>query len=221
MGAIVAELALAWFKPVDKVSALFEIEGSANLERALADGRGVILCAGHFTPIELAAMSVAACTPRYALLYNRRRNRLLSELQRRARTRYASGSFEKRNLRTLLRRLSENTAVWFSADEAHTGKASALIPFFGEPAQTNTSLSRLARISGARLVPVVYCRKSDDSGYRLRFGPPLEGFPSDDAVADTRRLVALLEAQIRECPAQYFWKQKRFRRRREESAGAD
>jgi KDO2-lipid IV(A) lauroyltransferase len=218
MGAIVAELALAWFGRLEKINALFEIEGQANLERALADGHGVILCAGHFTPLELAVMGVATCTPRYALLYNRRRNRLLSEIQRRARVRYASGSFEKRNLRLLLRRLRENTVVWFSADEAHTGKASALIPFFGEPALTNTSLSRLARLSGARLVPVSYCRKADDSGYRLRFGAPLENFPSDDAVADTRRLVALLEEQIRESPAQYFWKQKRFRRRRGEPA---
>lgn len=220
MGAIVAELALAWFGRVEKVQAMFEVEGKTHLDRALADGRGVILCAGHFTPIELAAMSVAAHAPRYAQLYNRRRSRLLSELQRRARARYTSGSFEKRNLRALLRRLNENSVVWFSADEAHTGKASALIPFFGEPALTNTSLSRLARISGARLVPVFYCRKADDSGYQLRFGAPLEGFPSDDDVADTRRLVELLEDQIRECPAQYFWKQKRFRRRREESAGA-
>lgn len=220
MGAIVAELALAWFGRLDKMAALFEIEGQANLERALADGRGVILCAGHFTPIELAAMSVATCAPRYAQLYNRRRSRLLSELQRRARARYTTGSFEKRNLRALLRRLGENAVVWFSADEAHTGKASALIPFFGEPALTNTSLSRLAQISGARLVPVFYCRKPDDSGYRLRFEPALDGFPSDDAVADTRRLVALLEEQIRECPAQYFWKQKRFRKRRGESAGS-
>ena len=220
MGAVVAELALAWFGSLEKVNALFVVEGRANLERALAHGRGVILCAGHFTPIELAAMSVAAHAPRYAQLYNRRRSRLLSELQRRARARYTTGSFEKRNLRMLLRRLGENSVVWFSADEAHTGKASALIPFFGEPALTNTSLSRLARISGARLVPVFYSRKNDDTGYRLRFGAPLDDFPSDDDVADTRRLVALLEDQIRECPAQYFWKQKRFRKRRAASVGA-
>lgn len=220
MGAVVAELALAWFGSLQRIQTLFEVEGAINLERALADGRGVILCAGHFTPIELAAMGVAAHAPRYAQLYNRRRSRLLSELQRRARARYTNGSFEKRNLRALLRRLNENAVVWFSADEAHTGKASAPIPFFGEPALTNTALSRLARISGARVVPVFYCRKADDSGYRIRFGAALDNFPSDDAVADTRRLVALLEDQIRECPAQYFWKQKRFRKRRGEATVA-
>jgi lauroyl/myristoyl acyltransferase len=35
-------------------------------------------------------------------------------------------------------------------------------------------------------------------------------------LADTVRLTAILESAIRECPAQYFWKQKRFRRRRDE-----
>jgi lauroyl/myristoyl acyltransferase len=37
-------------------------------------------------------------------------------------------------------------------------------------------------------------------------------------IADTERVTANLERSIRECPAQYFWKQKRFRRRRNERA---
>ena len=64
-------------------------------------------------------------------------------------------------------------------------------------------------------------RKPDGKGYVLRFDPALEDFPGEDAVADTRRLVALLEQQIRECPAQYFWKQRRFRRRRGERGSDD
>jgi KDO2-lipid IV(A) lauroyltransferase len=216
MGAVVAELALAWFGSRARVRALFEVAGREHLEHALASGRGVILCAGHFTPMELACVAVADCAPRYALLYNKRRSRLLSELQRRSRERHCDEAFEKRDLRAMLRSLGRNSVVWFSADEAHTGKASALIPFFGEPALTNTALPRLARLSGARLVPLFFCRKPNGTGYLLRFDPALENFPGDDAVADTRRLVALLEDQIRECPSQYFWKQRRFRRRRGE-----
>ena len=216
MGAIIAELALAWFGPRPLLRRLFAVEGVENLERALAGGRGVILCAGHFTPIELASVAVADYAPRYALLFNKRRSRLLSEFQRRARARYSDAAFEKHNLRAMLRSLRENSVVWFSADEAHTGKSSALLPFFGEPALTHTSLSRLAKISGAALVPLFFCRLDDGSGYRLRFEPALENFPSDDVVADTLRLITVLEGQIRECPSQYFWKQKRFRRRRDE-----
>lgn len=214
MGAMIAEIALAWFRAPDQLFPLFDVRGVENLERGLAGGRGVILCAGHFTPIELCAIGIRAHAPYYALLYNQRRSRLLSEIQRRSRSRFTDNTFEKRNLRGMLRSLSNNAVVWFSADEVHTGKSSALLPFFGELALTNTSVSRLARISGATVVPLHYCRKADDSGYLIQFGAPLENFPSDDELADTRRLVSLLEAQIRECPAQYFWKQQRFRDRR-------
>jgi len=216
MGAIVAELAMAWFGSHRRLKSLFEVEGAGNLDRALEDGNGVILCAGHFTPIELCAVAIRDYAPRYALMYNKRRSRLLSEYQRRSRERYADESFPKHNIRALLRSLGNNAVVWFSGDEAHTGKSSALLPFFGQPALTNTALPRLARISGARVVPMTYYRKPDDSGYLIRFGAPLEDFPSDDDIADTRRLVALLEDSIRESPAQYFWKQRRFRKRRTE-----
>ena len=216
MGAIVAELALAWFGSQARIEKLFEVEGAENLERALDAGRGVILAAGHFTPMELCSLAVRAHAPRYALLYNKRRSRLLSEIQRRCRARYADESHQKRDIRGLLRSLRSNAVVWFSADEAHTGKSSALLPFFGQPALTNTALPRLARISGAAIVPLFFCRKPDDSGYLIRFEPALEGFPSDDAIADTKRLVAILERQIRACPAQYFWKQQRFRLKRPE-----
>jgi KDO2-lipid IV(A) lauroyltransferase len=220
MGAIVAELALVWFASPRRLEGMFEVQGEENLARALAGGRGVILSAGHFTPIELCGLAIGPYVPCYALMYNQRRSRLLSEIQRRCRARYADVSFPKRNLRAMLRSLARNAVVFYAADEAHTGKSSALLPFFGEAALTNTALPRLAAISGAAVVPVFYCRKADNSGYLIRFGPPLANFPGDDIEADTLRLTALLETSIRACPAQYFWKQRRFRRRRGESAGA-
>lgn len=218
MGAVIAELGVAWFGSRRTLQSLFEVEGVENLNRALERGRGAILSAGHFTPIELCAVGVRPYAPRYVLMFNKRRSRLLSEYQRRCRERYSDASFPKHNVRALLRSLRENSVVWFTGDEAHTGKAAALLPFFGEPALTNTALSRLARISGAAVIAVTYYRKPDDSGYKIRFAPPLEDFPSGDNIEDTRRLVALLEASIRECPSQYFWKQRRFKQR---SAGRE
>jgi KDO2-lipid IV(A) lauroyltransferase len=214
MGGFVAELALAWFGSRQRLESLFEVEGSKHLDNALAKGKGVILCAGHFTTIELCTVAIKDYVPKYALMYNKRRNRLLSEYQRRYRERYADESFSKRNIRAMVRSLRNNSVVWFAGDEAHTGKSSALLPFFGEPALTNTSLSRLARISGAAVVPLSYWRKPDASGYSIRFDAPLENFPGDDVIADTKRITSILEESIRRCPSQYFWKQKRFRSRR-------
>jgi KDO2-lipid IV(A) lauroyltransferase len=50
-------------------------------------------------------------------------------------------------------------------------------------------------------------------GYRVRFLPPWTDWPSDDALADTCRLNAWIETQIRDNPAQYLWVHKRFKTR--------
>jgi KDO2-lipid IV(A) lauroyltransferase len=78
---------------------------------------------------------------------------------------------------------------------------------------TSTAPSRLARLTGATIIPMFYCRLPDDTGYLIRFHAPLEDLPTDDAVADTIRLVGVLEAFIRECPDQYLWTHRKFKDR--------
>ena len=105
-----------------------------------------------------------------------------------------------------------NVAVYL-ADQSYTGKGSALLPFFGEPAMTNTATSRIARVSGATVLPCFSRRLPGDSDYVLTIGAPLDGFPSRDAAEDTRRLTRVLEDCISVCPEQYWWIHKRFKNR--------
>jgi KDO2-lipid IV(A) lauroyltransferase len=50
-------------------------------------------------------------------------------------------------------------------------------------------------------------------GWRVVFHPPWQGWPSDDALADTRAMNEWIEAEVRRCPAQYLWVHKRFKTR--------
>jgi KDO2-lipid IV(A) lauroyltransferase len=45
--------------------------------------------------------------------------------------------------------------------------------------------------------------------------PAFENFPSADAVADTARVMAAIEAMIRRAPGQYLWIHQRFKRQPE------
>jgi KDO2-lipid IV(A) lauroyltransferase len=56
-------------------------------------------------------------------------------------------------------------------------------------------------------------RLPGDAGYVVDIGPPLDGFPSDDPSADTRRVVERLEDYIRRAPEQYLWLYKKFKGR--------
>jgi KDO2-lipid IV(A) lauroyltransferase len=82
---------------------------------------------------------------------------------------------------------------------------------FGIPAATYTRTSRLARMSGAAVLPYFLERLPGTQGYRAVIHPPLENFPSDCPAADAERFNHLIEAQVRRVPEQYLWIHRRFK----------
>jgi KDO2-lipid IV(A) lauroyltransferase len=118
----------------------------------------------------------------------------------------------KDNVREMLRQLRGNAVFWYASDQSYGGKGSVLLPFFGEPAMTNTAIGRIAKASGAAVLPY-HCRRLENGRYVMTIGAPLPGIPSGDEVADTRALTRTLEDYIRLCPEQYWWIHQRFKGR--------
>lgn len=90
--------------------------------------------------------------------------------------------------------------------------------FFGIPTATIAGLSRIAAMTGAKVIPAIPTREADNT-VSLRFYPAWEHFPGNDAAVDTQRMNDFIEARVREQPAQYFWLHKRFKTRPEGEAG--
>ena len=57
-----------------------------------------------------------------------------------------------------------------------------------------------------------YVAALEEAGIRVEVLPPLEPFPTENAVEDAARFHALIEAHVRHCPPQYLWTYKRFKR---------
>lgn len=213
LGASLAEMAMGWYGSADRIHELVEIEGLEHLEAALARGHGAILHSGHFTSFEIFFPELRKHCPRLTGMYKAQRNPVMNEIMTAGRMRSVDRLFSNDEVRGMVRELKSNSVFWYAADQRYASKGAALIPLFGEPALTNTAISRIARISGAAVLPYFPRRLPDWRGYRLTIAPPLDDFPSDDPVADTRRLVARLETFVREAPEQYWWVHKRFKGR--------
>jgi KDO2-lipid IV(A) lauroyltransferase len=213
LGASVAESAAAWFAPDRRLAERFDIVGVEHLNAAMAAGRGVILFTGHFTPLEICGRPFKRLTPLFACMFSHRSNPLLDEIQRQGRLRSAHEAASSDDVRSLLKSLKRNAVIWYAPDQFHAGANAELVPFFQEPAMTNVATSRLARVSGAAVIPFSYRRLPGAARYELRFHAPLEGIPSNDPVGDTSRLFRLLEQFIRVCPEQYLWLHKKFKGR--------
>ena len=100
----------------------------------------------------------------------------------------------------MLKLLRDGKPVMLAADMDHGIENSVFVPFFGVPACTLTSVSRLARLGRARVVPFVTEVLPDYRGYKMTIFEPLADFPSDDDAVDARRMNAFLETQVLRFP---------------------
>ena len=211
LGIGLFEFARAWWGTLDGIPAHSEVRGLAHLEAARARGRGVILLSGHFVTLELCGRLLCAHAP-VAGMYRPHAQDVLEWAVLRGRLRYADAMFPRDALRPAVRHLKRGGILWFAPDQETRRGDSVFVPFFGRPAWSLTSTHQLARLTGAAVLPFFHRRRENGRGYVLELAPALDGFPSDDAAADTARVMAAIEAMVRAAPAQYLWIHKRFKR---------
>jgi KDO2-lipid IV(A) lauroyltransferase len=211
LGMSIIETGMCWWASDGRIARLVEVSGLEHIEAALAAGHGAIMLTGHFTTLDLGGRFLTRVAP-VSAMYRPHRNPLFEEIMRRGRERSAREAFVKTDVRAMIRALRTNHLVWYAPDQAHKrGKYSAVVPFFGVPAPTNTATSSFARLGQAPVIPFFPLRLPGRAGYRLEILPPLNDFPGSDPVADALRINRLLEERIRLCPEQYLWVHRRFK----------
>jgi Kdo2-lipid IVA lauroyltransferase/acyltransferase len=210
LGIAFVETALAWWASDERIRNLARVEGLEHLDAALARGRGAILLSAHFTTLEIGARVITATRP-VNIMYRPSNDAVLAEFLGHIRARRSRRAIPRDDVRTLIGALKANEAVWYAPDQSYRKKGAEMARFFGIPAATNTATSRLARLTGAAVLPYFPERLADARGYRIRILPALEDFPGDSPVADAERFNSLIEAQVRRVPEQYLWIHRRFK----------
>ncbi|AQZ95105.1 lipid A biosynthesis lauroyl acyltransferase [Halopseudomonas phragmitis] len=218
-GIALFEMAMAWWWPPKRLARLAHIEGLEHLQRAAAEGRGVVLMSLHFTTLEIGAALLGQAVTIDGM-YREHDNAAFDFVQRRGRERHNADAkaVEREDVRSMLKSLRAGRAIWYAPDQDYGRKASIFVPLFGVPAATVTATSTFARLGKALVVPFTQVRLDDGSGYRLVVHPPLEGFPTGDDHVDALRINQWVEQAIREHPEQYMWVHRRFKTRPEGEA---
>lgn len=206
------EFARAWWGSITPMRRTLRIEGLEHLQGLRAQGRGVLMVSGHFMTLEMCGRLLCDHVE-LAGMYRRHRSPVMEWAVKRGRLRYAVAMFGNDDLRPAMRHLKQGGLLWYAPDQDMRGKDTVFAPFFGVPAATITATHQFARLSGCAVVPFFHRREGAD--YVLRIAPPLPDFPSKDAVIDSTRINAAIEAMVREAPSQYLWLHRRFKRRPE------
>lgn len=208
------ERGVIWWAPESRIRKLVELRGVETIRALHAEGRAVVMLVPHFVGLDMAGSRMAMemdCVS----MYSAQNNKVLENMLLHGRLRFGKQELLSRQdgIRGAVRALKAGRPFYYLPDLDFGPKESVFVPFFGVQTATVPGLPRIARLANAVVVPLIVRMKPWGRGYLAEFGTPWSDFPGEDPVADTARMNAYIEAEVRKSPEQYYWVHKRFKTR--------
>lgn len=194
--------------------ALVDWEGEERVRLALAQGKGILFCTGHFGFWEQQALAHALKFEPMAVMARPLDNPKLHDLLESIRTSNGNEVVYRRGaVRKALRLLADGKAVGILIDQHMTSADAIYVDFFGRPAATTSTLAALAIRTGAPVIPL-FAFPLPGGRYRMIYEHPVAppSADSEDAVREfTQRCTDVLEMHVRRHPELWLWMHRRWR----------
>ncbi len=215
-----------WHANPARVAQRIQVLGSPQALNALCGAQPVVVFAPHFVGLDAGwtALTCPLITHRptegktWATIYTDQSDKVVDAWILKGRERFAPASVHARAQGTqgVLRCLRNGGNLYLLPDMDFGSDGAVFVPLFGTSAATVTSLSRFAKLAGAKVVPV--STRLTPTGYEVTVHPAWAEFPSHDTRSDAARMNLELTRLIDANPTQYWWLHKRFKTRPEGEA---
>lgn len=186
---------------------------TGHIEELQGDTPTVIF-APHFVGLDAGWTAITRQLPRhFTTIYTNQANTVADAWILQGRKRFGNARLFGRidGVKPIVSALKAGDPLYLLPDMNFGPEDSVFVPFYGVPAATVPSLSRFARLSRAKVVPVL--ARMTPQGYDIEILSAWDGFPTADATADTALMNQRLQTYIDTMPAQYYWVHKRFKDR--------
>ncbi|MCX6136771.1 MAG: lysophospholipid acyltransferase family protein [Ignavibacteriales bacterium] len=213
----VAFLEVYWFPRLtpEKVHSLMAVEGTELLEKARAEGRGVILITAHCGNWELGAVKVGLIAPApLTVIVQEQSNKYVSDFVNRARSIFGNHPVLMQDApREILRALRRNEFVGIVADQS-AAKEALRVKFFGRFTPTHDGPAVFSLRTGAPIL-MAYATRLPGGRYRAELEAVdltgITGTDEEKICEITQRHVAALEGYVRKHPGQWLWLHRRWK----------
>ncbi len=193
-----------------------DLAGWEAVEKLRAEGRSIIFVTPHLGGYEVAGRYLWSRMPVTAM-YRPHKLAWLDRMIREGRNRGAAADRPDvapatlAGVRLLLRHLRAGGCTIILPDQVPGLGEGEWVDFFGRPAYTMTLIGRLQQASHAAIVFCYAERRGRGKGFVLHL-VALDGALPEDRREAARRVNAVVETLVRECPAQYLWGYARYKR---------
>lgn len=173
-----------------------------------------VIFAPHFVGLDAGWTAITQQVPRqFTTIYTNQANQTADAWILQGRKRFSNTRLFGRidGVKPIVAALKAGEPLYLLPDMNFGPEESVFVPFYGVAAATVPSLSRFARLSRAKVVPLL--TRMTPNGYDVEVLPAWQDFPTADSVADTALMNARLQTYIDSMPTQYYWVHKRFKDR--------
>ena len=216
LGKTFTEMGMSWMWPIPKVQKLItQVEGLEHLEKALEEKQGIILIAPHLGNWEVLNHFFRQYLY-MTVMYKPAKIPALDKIIFSTRKRVEVGLVpaDRSGVESLYALLAKKEVIAVLPDQEPGLKSGVFAPFFGQTALTGKLIGELANNTPAALL-CCYAKRLDDGNYGVVVKPAHKDIRNTDEVAAATALNVSIEECINDCPEQYQWNYKRFRRQPE------
>ncbi|MDP2258656.1 MAG: lysophospholipid acyltransferase family protein [Caulobacter sp.] len=192
-----------------------EVVNGERLAEIAAAGKPVVFVSGHFSNWEVMPAAIVNAGIPCEITYRAANNPYVDRRIRESRFRYGVRLFAPKGgdgAREMLEAMGKGVSVALMNDQKFN-KGGVPAPFFGHMVMTAPGPTRLALRFGTVLQPMTV-ERTRGARFRAVVHEPIVLERTGDRTADiaegVRRVTAMVEAQIRKRPAEWFWVHRRW-----------
>jgi len=219
LGHMYMNLPSLWWKSDIKIQKSIKKQNLEYIDNALANNQSVILLAPHTLSLDHGGRALSE----YNLLsmYKPFKNNLLNWFIGKSRSKgtdkvivYPRG---KTSIKKIIRKMKRPSVLYFLADEDISPEDSLFSKFFDTNKTSLKSVSKLAKITNAKVFPCTCHFDANTNCYSFSVMRELENFPSGNIENDCAKINSVLEKQILIDKSQYMWTLRIYKHREDGS----
>jgi KDO2-lipid IV(A) lauroyltransferase len=220
LGRMVAELAHLPRMTAEQLRANVVFEDEAWWAENVGAPRdtGALILSGHFGNWELLVFAHGMRGFPVSMVHRTIANPFVDRWLNQVRARAGTRLVRKRQAAGgVLQALHDHQLLVLPFDQNSTRAIGVFVDFFGIPASTNSGIARLARRTGAPVVPAFIVREGRTARHRVHVLPMMyvqrTGDPELDVRRATQQFSDVFESMVRQYPEQWLWVHKRWKTR--------
>ncbi len=200
----------------ERLFSRIRIEGEEHLQKALKDGRPMVIVTAHYGDWELGSLFVGRRIKNLTIVGRMLKQAALNEQIIKTRERFGITLLDERGaLKSLMSALKKGQNVGIVVDQNTLKELGILVDFFGKRARHTHAASILARRFDAYIMPMFIRSSEDYKTHTIMFQEPFKVAKSEDVDRDileaTQRQASVTEAVIRAKPDDWLWFHRRFK----------